>query len=92
MNFPVEIPKTCNECLLSAADTVIGYTKNPRGDVNPSKCQIIEFNTTFLRIIWNNATTYETDNIIKSINIKHSNRYNLMHYNSKINAPFIVSP
>jgi len=57
----------------------MGYIKNPRDDVNPSKYQIIEFKTTFLRIIWNNVTTYETDMIIISINEKHSTRYNLMH-------------
>jgi hypothetical protein len=44
-------------------------------NLNSSNYMICNFNTKFPRINWNYATTYEIDNIIKSLKTKNSYEY-----------------
>ena len=62
---------------------------DPIDNVNRSKYLINKV----LRISWNNAKTYEVGKIIKSLNNKHSTRYDEIPIKIlKLIAPFIISP
>jgi hypothetical protein len=77
-NNPQEIANTFNDYFLTVADIVIGKIKKdnePGENLNPSNYLIYHFKSTFPRIIWNYATTYEIDNIIKSLKTKNSYGY-----------------
>jgi len=61
--------------------------------VKPSKYLIIGFNTTFLRISWNNDTDYEINKIIKSLKTEYSfGYYEIPIQILKFSAPFYHFP
>jgi hypothetical protein len=76
---PQKIANTFNDYFSTVADTPIGKIKkdknDPRVKVNPSNYLINNLNSTFPRINWKYATTYETDKICKSIMTKNSCEY-----------------
>ena len=78
-NNPQEITNTFNDCFLIVADIVIGNIKKDNNDhkenLNPSNYLIYNFNSTFPRINWTYATTYEIVKIIKSLKTKNSCGY-----------------
>jgi len=66
---------------------------DPRENINPSSYLINNFNSTFPRINWNYATTYETGTIIKSLKAKNSYGYDEIPIKIlKLSVPSIISP
>ena len=73
MNNPQEIAITFSDYFSTVADTVIGNIikgNNSKDNVDPSNYLITNFNNTFSRIDWKQATTYEINKIIKSLRLK----------------------
>jgi len=76
---PQEIANTLNNYSSTVAVTVIGNIINGnegfKGNVDPSKYLISNFNNTFSSINWKYATTNEINKIIKSLRTKNSYGY-----------------
>jgi hypothetical protein len=61
--------------------------------MNPCSYLIKNFNSTFPRIKWNYAITYETGKIIKSLKARNSYGYDEIPIKIlELSAPFIISP
>ena len=94
-NSRQEIANSFSDYSLTVAGTVFRNIKRDNSDstdnVNPSRHLINKFNTTFLRIIWSNATTYENDKIIKSLKTKILSGYDKIPIKIlKLSASFII--
>ena len=78
-------------------DIVIGNiiqgNSDSRDNVDPSSYLINNFNSTFSRINWKYATTYEINKIINSLKTKNSYGYDEIPTKIlKLSAPFIIPP
>jgi len=96
-NNPQESANTFNDYFLTVTVTGIGNIKKgnsgPRDNVNSPKYVINNFKSTFPRINWNFATTYEIVKIIKSLKTKNSCGCDEIPIKIlKLNVPFIISP
>jgi len=96
-NNPQEIANTFNYYFSTFADTIIRNIKKGDNDskvnVDHSKYLITNFNSTFSKINWKYATTYEINKILKSLKTKNSYGYDEIPIKIlKLNAHFIISP